>query len=183
MCPWIWQLPRKIRKRGWTAGHYLLEGLFSSVRPDVVVERRGPSKRTTTVATLERPVTGVSDHVVPQFWWLGKGLGAVATLVGSETNREWLAMVSCVNPQGEERGCHFRSTLFKDGVYSAGLWVLLLAVPGTRFTELMRQINLTNEHSLPVWIILFQKQLFAISMYLPANTSIFLWASQTRAWD
>lgn len=44
-----------------------LEGLFSSVRPDVVVERGGPSKRTTTVATLERSVTGVSDHVIPQF--------------------------------------------------------------------------------------------------------------------
>lgn len=47
--------------------HYLLEGLFSSVGADVVVEGGGPSKGTATVATLERPVTGVSDHVVPQF--------------------------------------------------------------------------------------------------------------------
>lgn len=44
-----------------------LEGLFSSVGPDVVVEGGGSSKRTATVAALERPVTGVSDYVVPQF--------------------------------------------------------------------------------------------------------------------
>lgn len=44
-----------------------LERLFSSVGPDVVVEGGGPSKGTATVATLERPVTGVSDYVVPQF--------------------------------------------------------------------------------------------------------------------
>lgn len=44
-----------------------LEGLFSSVGSDVVVESGGPSKGTTTVAAFERPVTGVSDHVVPQF--------------------------------------------------------------------------------------------------------------------
>lgn len=46
---------------------YLLEGLFSSVGSDVVVESGGPGKGAATVATLERPVTGVSDHVVPQF--------------------------------------------------------------------------------------------------------------------
>lgn len=57
---------------------------------DVVVEGGGPSKGATTVAALERPVTGVSDHVVPQFWRLGKGLGAVTTLVRSETNKEAL---------------------------------------------------------------------------------------------
>lgn len=76
------------RKKGYGASRYLLEGLFSSVGSDVVVERGGPSKGTTTVATFERPVTGVSDHVVPQFWRLGKGLGAVAALVWSETNED-----------------------------------------------------------------------------------------------
>lgn len=50
-----------------TESPQLLEGLFSSVGPDVVVESGGPSKSTATVATLERPVTGVSDYVVPQF--------------------------------------------------------------------------------------------------------------------
>lgn len=35
--------------------------------PDVVVEGGGSGKRTATVAALERPVTGVSDYVVPQF--------------------------------------------------------------------------------------------------------------------
>jgi hypothetical protein len=44
----------------------LLEGLFSSVGSNVVVEGGSPSKGTPAVATLERPVTGVSDHVVPQ---------------------------------------------------------------------------------------------------------------------
>lgn len=44
-----------------------LEGLFSSVGSDVVVESGGPGKGTTTIAAFERPVTGVSDHVVPQF--------------------------------------------------------------------------------------------------------------------
>lgn len=63
----VCQLPRKVRKRGRTTSHDLLEGLFSSVGPDVVVEGGGPSKGTATVATLERPVTGVSDYVVPQF--------------------------------------------------------------------------------------------------------------------
>lgn len=55
------------RKEGGSTSHYLLEGLFSSVGSDVVVESGGPSKGTTTVAAFERPVTGVSDHVVPQF--------------------------------------------------------------------------------------------------------------------
>lgn len=54
------------RKTG-QVSHYLLEGLFSSVGADVVVEGGGPGKGTATVAALERPVTGVSDHVVPQF--------------------------------------------------------------------------------------------------------------------
>lgn len=54
---------------------------------DVVVERGGASKGTATVAALERPVTGVSDHVVPQFGRLGKGLGAVAALVRPETEK------------------------------------------------------------------------------------------------
>lgn len=45
---------------------YLLEGLFPGVCPDVVVERCGTSKGTTTVATLERPVAGVCNYVVPQ---------------------------------------------------------------------------------------------------------------------
>lgn len=67
MCPCIGQHPRKIRKREWTAGHDLLEGLFSSVGPDVVVESGGSSEGATTVATLERSVAGVGDHVVPQF--------------------------------------------------------------------------------------------------------------------
>lgn len=35
--------------------------------PDVVVEGGGSGEGTATVAALERPVTGVSDHVVPQF--------------------------------------------------------------------------------------------------------------------
>lgn len=82
------------RKTGWKVSHYLLEGLFSSVGSDVVVESGGPSKGTATVAALERPVTGVSDHVVPQFWRLGKGLGAVTALVGSETNKETAWLVS-----------------------------------------------------------------------------------------
>lgn len=43
-----------------------LEGLFSSVGSDVVVEGGGPGEGTTAVAALEGPVTGVSDHVVPQ---------------------------------------------------------------------------------------------------------------------
>ena len=47
--------------------HYLLEGLFSRVGSEVVGESGGPGKGTTTVAAFERPVTGVSDHVVPQF--------------------------------------------------------------------------------------------------------------------
>lgn len=77
--------------------HYLLEGLFSSVGSDVVVEGGGSGKGTATVPALERPVTGVSDHVVPQFRRLGKGLGAVATLIGSETNREtaWSLFFPC----------------------------------------------------------------------------------------
>lgn len=83
-----WLLGKAKRKRGWRVSHYLLEGLFSSVGSDVVVEGGGPGKGTTTVAALERPVTRVSDHVVPQFWRLGKGLGAVAALVGSETNKQ-----------------------------------------------------------------------------------------------
>lgn len=49
------------------AGCYLLEGLLSSVGSDVVVEGGGPGKGTTTVAALEGPITGVSDHMVPQF--------------------------------------------------------------------------------------------------------------------
>lgn len=54
------------RKGGSAGSFYLLEGLFSSVSSDVVVEGGRPGEGTTTVATLERPVTGVGDHVVPQ---------------------------------------------------------------------------------------------------------------------
>lgn len=92
-----WLLEQAKRKRRWKVSRYLLEGLFSSVGSDVVVEGGGPGKGTTTVAALERPVTGVSDHVVPQFWRLGKGLGAVTALVRSEINREtawsWFSML------------------------------------------------------------------------------------------
>lgn len=88
LCRCVGQLSEKAeRKRGPRVGRYLLEGLFSSVGSDVVVERGGASKGTATVAALERPVTGVSDHVVPQFRRLGKGLGAVAALVGPETEK------------------------------------------------------------------------------------------------
>lgn len=50
--------------------------------PDVIVERCGTSKGTTTVAALERPVAGVCNYVVPQLRRLGERLGAVTTLVG-----------------------------------------------------------------------------------------------------
>lgn len=73
----LWsQLTRAARSK------YLLEGLLPSVCPDVIVESCGTSKGTTTVATLERPVTGVCNYVVPQLRRLGEGLGAVTTLVG-----------------------------------------------------------------------------------------------------
>jgi len=45
---------------------YLLEGLFPSVCPDVIVECCGTSEGTTAVAALERPVAGVRNYVVPQ---------------------------------------------------------------------------------------------------------------------
>lgn len=84
----VCRLSEKARRKRWKISHHLLEGLFSSVGPDVVVEGGGPSKGTATVAALERPVAGVSDHVVPQFWRLGEGLGAVAALVRSETSKQ-----------------------------------------------------------------------------------------------
>lgn len=73
----LWsQLTRAARSK------YLLEGLLPSVCPDVIVESCGTSKGTTTVATLERPVAGVCNYVVPQLRRLGERLGAVTTLVG-----------------------------------------------------------------------------------------------------
>lgn len=67
---------------------YSLEGLFPSVRPDVIVERCSTSKGSAAVATLEGSVTGVRDDVVPQLRGLGEGLGAVTTLVGPAGERE-----------------------------------------------------------------------------------------------
>lgn len=61
-CPWS----HSLRGKEVQGRLYLLEGLFSSVGSDVVVKGGGPGEGTATVATLERPVTGVSDHVVPQ---------------------------------------------------------------------------------------------------------------------
>lgn len=86
--PLCWLSEKARRKEGWRVRLYSLEGLLSSVGSDVVVEGGGPGEGTTAVATLEGPVTGVSDHVVPQLWRLWKGLRAVTTLVRSETNKE-----------------------------------------------------------------------------------------------
>ena len=68
---------------------YLLERLLPGVGPDVVVQGGGPSERPAAVATLEGPVAGVRDHMVPQLRRLGEGLGTVATLVrpSSQTGR------------------------------------------------------------------------------------------------
>lgn len=66
---------------------YSLEGLFPSVRPDVIVERCSTSKGSAAVTALERSVTGVCDDVVPQLRGLGEGLGAVTTLVGPAEER------------------------------------------------------------------------------------------------
>lgn len=129
--------------------------------PDVVVEGGGSGKRTATVAALERPVTGVSDYVVPQFWRLGKGLWAVATLVGSETNREWLVMASWVGQHWEERG-HDSGDIQSSLKTGSEHWRLSSATCCRRnkIHRAAETQRLTGKHSLPVLIILFQKQLF-----------------------
>lgn len=70
-------------------------------------------------------------------------------------------MVSDVNPHGEERGCYFRLNTFERR--SLQRWPLssTTCCPRNKIRRADETHQLTNEHSLPVGIILFQKQLFA----------------------
>lgn len=73
--------------------------------PDVVVECCSTSKGPAAVATLERPVTGVRNDVVPQLRWLRERLGAVAALVGPAMGkRNTMPSVSSVIPSQKWRG-------------------------------------------------------------------------------
>lgn len=70
-------------------------------------------------------------------------------------------MVSYVSPHGEEGGCYFR--LNTSERRSLQRWPLssMTCCPRNKIRRADETHQLTNEHSLPVGIILFQKQLFA----------------------
>lgn len=65
-----------------------LERLLPGVCAYVVIEGCRSGESSATVSTFERSVAGVRHHVIPQIWWLGEGLGTMATLVGSEGEKD-----------------------------------------------------------------------------------------------
>lgn len=65
-----------------------LERLLPGVCAYVVIEGCRSGESSATVSTFERSVAGVRHHMIPQIWWLGEGLGTMATLVGSEGEKD-----------------------------------------------------------------------------------------------
>lgn len=67
---------------------YLLERLLPGVCAYVVIEGCCSGECSATISTFERSVAGVRHHVISQIWWLREGLGTMATLVGSEKEKD-----------------------------------------------------------------------------------------------